>query len=62
MILTAVDSGRLTWVASHSGKIAATNITTGGGSKTLAAALDQLRLTHGGTDTLTRDGSNVLYA
>ena len=61
MILTAVDSDRLTWISSHSGKLSTTVTAFGGGSKTLSAGLDRLRITRSGTDTFDAGSVNIIY-
>jgi hypothetical protein len=61
MVLTAVDCGRLTWIASHTGKIETTIISSGGGSKTLSAALDRLRVMASGVNTFDSGSVNILF-
>jgi len=54
-------SGNL-WVSSHSGSISTTNVTVGGGTKTLAGTLDRLRMTTvNGTDTFDAGSINIQY-
>lgn len=60
MVITNI-SGNI-WVSSHTGKIATTITTLGGGSVTLGAALTAVRITTvNGTDTFDAGTINVLY-
>ncbi|MER8967716.1 hypothetical protein NKI25_18675 [Mesorhizobium sp. M0808] len=63
MILTLLDASTNTWVASTTGSRSDTTIVTfGGGSKSLSATLDRIRLTTvGGTDTFDAGKVNILY-
>ena len=61
MVLTAVDSDRLTWISSHGGKLSTTVTAFGGGSKTLSAGLDRVRITRSGTDTFDAGSVNIIY-
>lgn len=50
------------WVSSHTVKLNATQVALGGGSKTLSATLDRVRITTvNGTDTFDAGSINILY-
>jgi hypothetical protein len=59
MTLTRVNS--LTWIANHSARLSATNVSVGGGSKTLSDTLTQVRITRTGTNTFDLGSVNILY-
>lgn len=62
MVLTLSDATNNTWIASHYGKLNTLNCATGGGSKSLSATLDRVRVTTtNGTDTFDAGAINVLY-
>jgi hypothetical protein len=48
------------WISSHVGKITTSQISSGGGSKTLSATLDRIRLTTS-SGTLTSGSANIMY-
>ena len=60
MVLTTLGSN--VWVCSHMCKVATNQVTFGGGSVTLAGALDRVRITNvNGTDTFDAGSINILY-
>jgi len=60
MVITNI-SGNI-WVSSHTGKVATTATTFGGGSVTLGAVLTAVRITTvNGTDTFDAGSINILY-
>ena len=62
MILTLMNSSTNTWVQQHGLSInGLTNYVTGGGRKSLSAALDRLRITRTGSDTFDAGSVNVSY-
>lgn len=60
MVLTLIDSANHTWVSSHSVKVSTADMATGGGDKSLSAALTQVRLTRTGTDNPDAGSVNIL--
>ena len=59
MVLTRMNSSHL-WISSHAMK-SLTNITgSGGGSKTLSAELDRVRITATGANTFDNGSVNIL--
>ena len=61
IILQRVTVGSHLWVASHTCKANTTSSIVGGGTKTLSAELDQIRLTRTGTDTFDSGSVQVSY-
>lgn len=63
MTLVLSDPANNTWVASHAASLSsATGVTVGGGSKSLSATLDRVRITAvNGTDTFDAGSFNILY-
>ena len=61
IVTIALVSGNI-WVSSHTGRMTATNVVTGGGGKTLSDTLTQVRITTvNGTDTFDAGTINILY-
>jgi len=61
LVQIANISGNI-WIESHSCKISTGNILGGGGSKTLSATLDRVRITTvGATDTFATGSVNIMY-
>jgi hypothetical protein len=61
IVTIALVSGNI-WVSNHTGRMTSTNVTTGGGGKTLSATLDRVRITTvNGTDTFDAGSINILY-
>lgn len=61
LILTRTDTGGTKWVGSYSSYISSTKCSSGGGTKTLTAELDRLRITRTGTDTFDSGSVNITY-
>jgi hypothetical protein len=62
LFLSLINPTTFQWVSSHTGRIAATACTTGGGDKTLTAELTQVRITTvSGADTFDAGVANVSY-
>ena len=61
MILTLVDDDAFTWVQSHSGTLASTKITGGGGYKSLSAELTQVQVDTPGSGSFDSGTVNILY-
>ena len=61
MTLSLIDAATNTWVASHSTRTSTTVCQYGGGDKSLAGALTQVRITRTGTDTMDAGKVNILY-
>jgi hypothetical protein len=61
ILVIANVSGNI-WTSSHAGLLNTTNIVAGGGTKTLSATLDRVRITTvNGTDTFDAGSINILY-
>lgn len=62
VVITLFNVTGNTWIASHAGSLAAARGIFGGGSKSLSATLDRLRLTTvGGADTFDAGSINIFY-
>lgn len=60
MVLDLMDAATFLWVASHSGKANTTAAITGGGTKSLSAVLDRVRITTAnGTDVIDAGKINI---
>lgn len=60
IVLTLRDFSANTWISSHHARVGAVVATVGGGSKSLTASLDRVRITRTGTDTFDAGSINVL--
>ena len=61
IVINLFASATFAWIAAHSGKISTTIGICGGGSKSLSAELDQVRVTRSGTDTFDSGAVTITY-
>ena len=61
LILTRMDAGGTRWVQQHGMNLSSSSFASGGGSKTLSAMLDRLRVTRTGTDTFGAGAITIRY-
>ena len=61
IVINLFASATFAWIAAHSGKISTTICICGGGSKSLSAELDQVRVTRSGTDTFDSGAVTITY-
>ena len=61
LILTRMDAGGTRWVQQHGMNLSSSSFASGGGSKTLSAMLDRLRVTRPGTDTFVAGAITIRY-